>query len=382
MKSNKLNELLQSKLALKIDNKKINEELREINNKLSRINLKSKLTGEIDNGLKKIQTAINVSQNESGAPKLNKTDLFKTLFSVSTNVLESFALQGYLNKISESITRINEADKKFVEYSSILLEYGWTPTPHIAYQTVCEVVEIYNDIILSNQQKKKLITKTIIHYYDQEVLDKILNYWKEKLLLTKRAKILTDAINAHKLGKYNLSVPILISQLEGVLANGFYHKGQLHEPGYKCYLKEVMTISTNPYFDNIAIDFFINVLMINFQHGKNILSLSSRHAILHGADVKYGSKENSLKMILLLDYIQDKFNYFSCENSNVSHIVGCSKVHPIHRDTESQINSSEFTNYFMVSNGRYFKKKIKFYSTIEDLHNNGLRPCKVCMKEQ
>jgi hypothetical protein len=364
-------------------NKRITSELSKINLCIPKLNLNPIVTKGIEEGLNKAKESINSVQKVILSVRENKIHFYESISKMFTYLSTPYSFYDYFKSISKSLELLKEADKKYIEFSAILLNYGWTPTTHISYKTISQVVEIYSNDSLNEKDKRRLITKKIINAYDNAVLYTILEGWKKNLLLSNRIKILNDVIEAHLSRKYNLSLPILISQLEGVIAKAFYHKGELHEPRYRAYLNETMTIFDDSYFDNSAINFFINVLMIEFQHGKKILPLSSRHAILHGADVKYGTRENSLKMILLFDYIQDKFSFFSRDNSNIYHVVGCNKVPAIERKEEKNIDSSSISYYFVINNkGKrsYFKKKLSFYNSLDDLRIKNLRPCKICIK--
>lgn len=67
-------------------------------------------------------------------------------------------------------------------------------------------------------------------------------------------------------------------------------------------------------------------IVADFKHGIAPNSYLSRHAILHGGDTSYGTIENSLKCILLFDYIQDKFRLVSVGSGNAYHIISCPVV--------------------------------------------------------
>jgi len=60
-------------------------------------------------------------------------------------------------------------------------------------------------------------------------------------------------------------------------------------------------------YDQAIKTFLFNVILVGFEHGTIPKSFLSRHAILHGADTTYGTVTNSLKSILLFDYLQGKF---------------------------------------------------------------------------
>jgi len=380
-----INILIRSVIDRKDDEEKIREEISRINLSVSKFNLMPETTKDITKGINTIQNII----GEAESNQVESKEYIRNIFNAITLFSGSIALSNYFKEIINSLKAINDVQERYLEYGSILLKYGWTPTRHVNFSVISKIIDVYKRTNIDKKRIKIMIEEVIIEYYRKHALDRIIKEWGRKRLLSERMGILNDAIEAHLNGKFNLSVPIMMAQLEGIVAAGFYHKGRLYEKRYRTYLNEIILINSNGYFDNLAIDFFIKVLMIEFNHGEKINSLVSRHAILHGADVRYGTEENSLKLILLFDYIQDKFKYFSVNKSDY-HEVGCNMVLPIKRSIkytkEKNIPIYNPRDYFMIKGKKeeicYIKKSIKFYNNEKDVQNNGLSPCRVCIKNR
>lgn len=110
-----------------------------------------------------------------------------------------------------------------------------------------------------------------------------------------RRKILLDAIDAHFQGLYTLSVPALFAQLEGTLRKiGALDLKDDLKPTIKRDWDSRLLFSMT----DAAAHFnaFIHQLFEG-QKGSNDFN---RNAILHGANVEYGTEENSLVLILTL----------------------------------------------------------------------------------
>lgn len=60
--------------------------------------------------------------------------------------------------------------------------------------------------------------------------------------------------------------------------------------------------------DDAVLYFYLILVLDDFVHGKEIKSPLSRHAILYGADIKFGNRLNSLRVILLIDYFVSRYN--------------------------------------------------------------------------
>jgi len=85
----------------------------------------------------------------------------------------------------------------------------------------------------------------------------------------------------------------------------------------------------------------------------------SRHAILHGADVKYGTASNSLKTILCFDFLQDAFRLVSLRRGKAFHVVGCPTIY-----------------------SKKGEKDLIFYKYFFQAEEEGRIPCKVCRPKE
>jgi hypothetical protein len=93
----------------------------------------------------------------------------------------------------------------------------------------------------------------------------------------------------------------------------------------KSYISELLTDDSEFSFDAAVQLFYFEVVLANFEHGEQIPFLS-RHAILHGADVGYGTKSNSLRTILLFDYVQSNLGVVAIGKGGCYHLPFCSSV--------------------------------------------------------
>jgi len=122
---------------------------------------------------------------------------------------------------------------------------------------------------------------------------------------------LSEIIRAHIAHQYNLIVPAACAQLEGMMVDFFGHTGKLHEYELKAFYRSA--VQSDKTFSEPVLKFVDGVLLVRFRHGEEIKSTLSRHAVLHGADLHYGTASNSLKLILLLDYLQDRMKLLQYE---------------------------------------------------------------------
>lgn len=126
-------------------------------------------------------------------------------------------------------------------------------------------------------------------------------------ILNHRIHIIKSAFEAHKDKKYDLSIPVFFAQLEGIVRENLHDKKK-ENMSYKNMRDYISDIRNGKKDVKSLIDYFKSNLHEGFQEGKELNSDLSRHAILHGYDVSYGSKVNSLKLIIIFDIIQSEIS--------------------------------------------------------------------------
>ncbi|MET2850148.1 hypothetical protein ABXV23_25895 [Vibrio owensii] len=145
------------------------------------------------------------------------------------------------------------------------------------------------------------VDEALIDYFESE-LDVILKYLCERH--PNRAHIITSAMNAHKRKEYVLSIPVLLSQIDGICKERI---------GHHLFTKRNKRPKTAIYIDQLDIDSYQSALLAPFAVSTPIVAseyeresdfnLLNRHMVLHGESLDYGSQKNSLKALSLLNYI-------------------------------------------------------------------------------
>ena len=126
-----------------------------------------------------------------------------------------------------------------------------------------------------------------------------------------RDAILTDAFEAHRKGKYTLSVPVFLAQADGIFA-------EESRGGPTVFMERERKTAAADHSDRAPVtvvkrwlDVFGNVLPL-WMSRKDRSSASfeglNRHLVLHGESVDYHTEENSLKAISLLHYFDMLFS--------------------------------------------------------------------------
>ncbi|UPG79712.1 hypothetical protein MX663_11305 [Bacillus subtilis] len=252
------------------------------------------------------------------------------LVNLSKSIREHFKRP----EIQESLTRIAEG---FIEtkediknYKKVIFLMGYPPSESTDILLMRQIGREYVENGESNL--KSIIDDIMKDHYNAQRIDEIKRHWENYSLLKERLPLLRQSLNAHNLGMFAISVPSILSQMEGIVIDGFDIKQRVTGSKFKKLLKILFNIEDdedskgdeNPFnFDNIIGKFYLNFILEQFQHGQENLSDVSRHAILHGGakPTMYAKEEISLKMIMMMDNLLYRINNLTQEKKNEAHVI-------------------------------------------------------------
>ena len=192
-----------------------------------------------------------------------------------------------------------ELPKQTLKVMQYLFEQGWYLGPQIPIDGIRYLAELidqgdYEEIELAIQR------------WAEERLEDILA--KVKQHFSSRFPIISDAVAAHRKGKYSLSVPVILAQADGIAYESvgtFLFRGNPPKEFQK-YL-ETFGLSGSP---SVVDSFLAPLRSYSTLAKKSSKSVPegkkghlNRHEVLHGMDTDYATKANSLRAILLVDYL-------------------------------------------------------------------------------
>ena len=147
--------------------------------------------------------------------------------------LQSFLTLEFQKKI-ESIgigirKRLEELDEQHQECFKTLIAYGWFLSP----DTPIEQLQLFADSLVVNADRGK---KDAIGAYFLERIDSI--ECDLSGAYPRRSQILHDAFEAHRTGKYTLSIPVFLSQADGIwydqFSKDFFRSGKRKNTVQNC----------------------------------------------------------------------------------------------------------------------------------------------------
>ncbi|MCA1788645.1 MAG: hypothetical protein LC667_01975 [Thioalkalivibrio sp.] len=212
---------------------------------------------------------------------------------------------------------LEELAAKGTRLERMLLQLKWPPPGHLP-------AALLDDIALAFDRKQfspEDVEELFVNYYAAHRLREVVQSWHERRLNPRRLRIVEQAVAAHVERRFELSVPTILPQIEGTIAEIFGHVGRLSIKEVRRYLQ--MAFRRGSRFDKIGAAFFVEVLFDQFQWGSPIPTLS-RHAILHGADLEYATAAKSLRLILIFDQLQAAMRYVVSPSGGKYHLPTCS----------------------------------------------------------
>ncbi|MBW7884652.1 MAG: hypothetical protein H3C34_18840 [Caldilineaceae bacterium] len=184
---------------------------------------------------------------------------------------------------------------------AMLTRLAWPLPGHLGARWLDSIADSFLAGVITDED----VAEIFFDRYRIHGLQDLRREWEQDPLIAPRLPILLDALTAHEEGRYTLSVPVILAQLEGIVAAAREHEGRFTIKTLIKYLELIRTQGSR--FQRITAKYVVEILWCDFYHGAEVPELS-RHAILHGADVEYGTASNSLRTILYFDNIRVALN--------------------------------------------------------------------------
>ena len=239
----------------------------------------------------------------------------------------------------------------FLAIDKLALKYGWVSNwDHFTPAEIDDLLKEWSDTKFSIEEQEQMISKYFVDYYSAHnfnALNDCITKWNQNPIFNRRNSIFRDCLyalqsNCEFFNSPNLVVPVLISQIDGFIGELLEHEGwSFKEIDTKRGTKEKRWVYrddptiknseknsdrcfgnvighkrnrfgiTGGISDLIQMNSRYEVVMEGlFQpayHGDNLKNPSfiSRHKILHGEDIEYGTPKNAIKLFLILDYLSE-----------------------------------------------------------------------------
>ena len=119
-----------------------------------------------------------------------------------------------------------------------------------------------------------------------------------------RGHLIKAAFSAHQRQEFELSIPVLLAQTDGIckeVVNQYLFRKTNGKPLTAIYVEQIIADT----YDAALLSPLAKTLPINASEKERPTDSSAlnRHTVLHGESLDYGSKINSLKAISLINYV-------------------------------------------------------------------------------
>lgn len=205
------------------------------------------------------------------------------------------SMQQELSRVfTEMTTTLQQLPEEIRPAIRSLANLGWFPSGEMGLS------EIHAFRALCDSCDKSVVDKAMIDWLhgEQEQVQ-----MRASIRFPNRSHILASAFKAHDDGLYELSVPVLMAQVEGMC---------LEVVGTKLFSTKKGVPATRAATDRFCQMTLSDVLLLPFREANGFTASETtrhqwpdapnRHEVLHGIATDYGTRENSFKTISLLEY--------------------------------------------------------------------------------
>jgi hypothetical protein len=215
----------------------------------------------------------------------------------------------FLERLPKQIIEIHDHFVKTFDNLSIPVENGiriinahsWFPDNKLAFIELIENIKSESDF---NEMEPRLMS----YFEHRETINRI----EESIIQNypKRAKIISEAFYAHREKKFALSIPVIFSQIDGIVEDKIGRNFFIRNEGRMSTKETANLMETgNKLVDSLLLP-LKDPSSINFNKKERSSNFSelNRHMVLHGQSLDYPTKINSLKAISMLNYIDLTFS--------------------------------------------------------------------------
>jgi len=205
------------------------------------------------------------------------------------------------------------------QLNDVLAQHAWFVPPLLSPEEVKQLhqIAVVNGDVCAGIEK-------LVAYCDEGVVEEIVETACRHKAFASRIPILRQALEAHKDGKFALSIPVFLAQAEGAYLEMLEAHGVSDRWTYlfnkeewnsidkligELPCTEIVLAETLRAFSTVMCEQFV-ARVRSFQDLEQLKAkypegFLSRHAVLHGRDVGYATKENSIRAAFILDTVRE-----------------------------------------------------------------------------
>ncbi len=222
-----------------------------------------------------------------------------------------------------SMAKKEQLARKMEEINKTLRQEGWFVPPILSEG---QITQLHRLAVVNGDVDAAM--SELIGYCEDGLPEKIVDAACSHKAFEHRTAFLRQALQAHVEGKFTLSIPVFLAQAEGTYlqtleAHGIFNEAYLFKgkewaeaPIEDCIdelpITEIVFASILRAFSVAMHEQFTarvrsmeDLEQLRVKYPKGFLS---RHAVLHGRDDRYNTKENSIRALFILDTVRELVN--------------------------------------------------------------------------
>ena len=208
-----------------------------------------------------------------------------------------FIHKSLISPITKLVEELSELPERYREALKSLGKEGWFYSPEMSTDLLSEIDHLLIEDPNGVSEWLCDFFRGRINDIEQELLE----------AYPQRKRPLHDAFEAHREGKYSLSVPVFLTQADGIFLEKSVEKKSLFIAKER---KEAVEKYASQ-FSGFNADFLqpLKILLPLWKSERQressfkTFTALNRHQVLHGESVEYDTEENSLKVVSLLNYL-------------------------------------------------------------------------------
>lgn len=140
---------------------------------------------------------------------------------------------------------------------------------------------------------------------DDATREQLLRDWRNNPVVATRIDILDQALKAHALGLYAVSILPFLAHLEGIIVDSKHPIAERKNPNFHKLKEYLAQLAEGDELTGALITEFVSDTVLKGFLRDTASPAFSRHAILHGFDTGYANEMNSVRAICTFDCVQD-----------------------------------------------------------------------------
>lgn len=218
------------------------------------------------------------------------------------------SMQSTGKKFKELAEQVKRAGEKSLKVNKVLIDFEYPPFDHFNLFMILDLIEI---LPLENPDdiNEEYFNNMILEYFDHEHLDYLKDDIDNYNLSKDDRKIFKNILLGYKNEQYDLIIPTLLSRVEGLVYKNIGFEGKSTYGNFNKIIDEVINnykLKHSIYDDSEFIkikEYYKEGLKRQFTFNDPDNEKINRHAIMHGHSSQYGTKINSVKLLLHFEYL-------------------------------------------------------------------------------